>query len=426
MKKLTGLAALLLAASMAACTSAETANTTSTTTNSGTASSSTAATPVSGNTTTTTTTSSSTSLTAADGTLLSGEEIFTSRDLEQSVDTTAATTYTVEDNTDIEITQEGTYILTGTASNVTVTINAADTDKVQLVLDGLNVSNDDAPVIYVLSADKVFITTTNSENTLTVTGTFQAIGDVDTDAVIYSKSDLTLNGVGTINIDSSNNGISSKDSLVITGGTYNITATEDAVEAHDSIAIADGTFTIDAGKDAFHSEDSDDDTVGYIYVSGGTFTIDAGDDGLQATTIAQFDGGSFTINAVEGIEGTSVQINGGTFVINASDDGINASQKSTSYDILIEINDGDITITMGSGDTDALDSNGSLTINGGTLNITAQSAFDYITTGQLNGGTVYVNGSQVTQMTTSMGGGGGGQMGGGQAGGQMGGGPGRG
>lgn len=425
MKKLTGLAALLLAASMAACTSAETANTTSTTTNSGTTSSSTAATTVSGNTTTTTT-SSSTSLTAADGTLLSGEEIFTSRDLEQSVDTTAATTYTVEDNTDIEITQEGTYILTGTASNVTVTINAADTDKVQLVLDGLNVTNDDAPVIYVLSADKVFITTTNSENTLTVTGTFQAIGDVDTDAVIYSKSDLTLNGVGTLNINSSNNGISSKDSLVITGGTYNITATEDAVEAHDSIAIADGTFTIDAGKDAFHSEDSDDDTVGYIYVSGGTFTIDAGDDGLQATTIAQFDGGSFTINAVEGIEGTSVQINGGTFVINASDDGINASQKSTSYDILIEINAGDITITMGSGDTDAIDSNGSLTINGGTLNITAQSAFDYITTGQLNGGTVYVNGSQVTQMTTSMGGGGGGQMGGGQAGGQMGGGPGRG
>ena len=70
---------------------------------------------------------------------------------------------------------------------------------------------------------------------------------------------------------------------------------------------------------------------------------------------------------------------------------------------------------MGSGDTDALDANGSLTINGGTVDITAQFAFDFDTTGKLNGGTVTVNGEKVTEITESM------QMGGGPNGGQAGG-----
>ncbi len=73
----------------------------------------------------------------------------------------------------------------------------------------------------------------------------------------------------------------------------------------------------------------------------------------------------------------------------------------------IIVNDGDITINMGAGDTDAMDANGSITINGGNINITGSSAFDYDTTGTLNGGTVTVNGQQVTQLTSSMPGGGG-------------------
>ena len=54
-----------------------------------------------------------------------------------------------------------------------------------------------------------------------------------------------------------------------------------------------------------------------------------------------------------------------------------------------------------------------LYINGGTINITAQSPFDYDGQGQLNGGTVTVNGSKVTELTNQMMGGG---MGGGRGG----------
>ena len=75
------------------------------------------------------------------------------------------------------------------------------------------------------------------------------------------------------------------------------------------------------------------------------------------------------------------------------------ASKTSKLSPFIEINDGVITIKMGQGDTDALDSNGALTINGGTIDITGQSAFDYDGAGALNGGSVTVNGSAVNALT---------------------------
>ena len=84
--------------------------------------------------------------------------------------------------------------------------------------------------------------------------------------------------------------------------------------------------------------------------------------------------------------------------ITASDDGINAARKSSSLSPFVEINGGDITITMGAGDTDGVDSNGDITINGGTVSVTGMSSFDYDGTGVINGGTVTCNGEQVTTL----------------------------
>lgn len=348
-----------------------------------------------------------TSVSTVSDTLIDTSDLFTDRDLAQTADTSEATSYTVESGQNITITEAGVYVLSGTASDCTIIVSTEDEDaKVQLVLDGLNVTNTNTPVIYVVSADKCFVTTTaGSQNTLTVTGAFTADGATNTDAVIFSKEDLVLNGEGVLTIKSSENAVTSKDDLRITGGTYAITAGKNGFEGKDSIAISGGVFTINASADGFHSENADDNTLGYIYVSGGTFDINAGDDGIHATTVAEIDGGEFAIDAVEGIEGTYIQINDGTISISASDDGINAAAKSTAYDVTIEINGGLLTIVMGSGDTDAVDANGSIYVNGGDINITATSAFDYDVTGKLNGGTVIVNGSQITEMTTSMGGG---------------------
>ena len=334
------------------------------------------------------------------------ESAFTKRDLEQTADTSEAKSITVSDDMTIDITEEGVYTISGTAENCTIRVEADQNAKVQLVLDGVSVTNVDFPVIYVVSADKVFITTTDSENTLAVSGQFKTDGDTNTDAVIYSKDDLVLNGTGTLNVTSYyGNGITSKDDMKITGGTYNVKSALDAFEANDSISVSDGTFNITTNKDGFHCEN--DEAEGTITISGGTFTINGKSDGIQACALLQIDGGTMDINASEGLEATYILINGGDINIYATDDGINASASSGSYETAIEINGGNINVEVGQGDTDAIDSNGSIYVNGGTINITAQmSSFDYDRTAEFNGGTIIINGTEVSEIPQSMMGGG--------------------
>ncbi len=344
---------------------------------------------------------------SANVTTTSASEIFTERDMEQEADTSDAESYTLSDGKDITITKAGVYTITGSAKNATIIIDAADDDKVQLELGGITITNDSAPAIYVKNADKVFVTTkSGTTSSLSVTGTFTADGDTNTDAVIFSKDDIVLNGEGTLNISSSNNGISGKDDIKITGGTISIDSAADAVEANESISAAGGNITINSQKDGLHAENDEDNTTGEIYISGGTFTINAASDAIQATTQVQIDGGTLNLTAAEGIEGTSVIINDGTINISASDDGINGAAKSSAYSTKVEINGGNITIVMGQGDTDGIDSNGDLYINGGTINITGQSACDYDGKAEKNGGTLIVNGSEVDTIPNQMMGGG--------------------
>ena len=338
------------------------------------------------------------------------ESLFTERDLTQEVDISEATMYTLKDNENINITKEGTYVIEGNAKNVTITIDVSDEEKVQLVLNNLIISNDSNPCIYVKNADKVFVTT-KGKITLSVTGTFESDEETNTDAVIFSKDDLVLNGTGTLNISSTDNGITSKDDLKITGGTININSTSDALEANNSVSIYDGNITINSKKDGVHAEYDEDDSVGSFYMTGGSLNITASDDGVHATTYLQIDGGTITINAREGLEATVVQINDGNISITASDDGINAGKKSTITTPLIEINGGSITIDMGQGDTDAVDSNGNIYINGGSLNITARSSFDYDGEAKYTGGTIIANGEETNTITNQMMGGTGGGRG---------------
>ena len=333
-------------------------------------------------------------------------ELFTKRDLAQTADLSEAQRITVSDGQTIDITDEGVYVISGAAKNCTLRVNADENAKIQLVLDGVSITNDDFPAIYVISADKVFITTTDSENTLTVSGQFIADGDTNTDAVIFSKDDLVLNGTGTLNISTgSGNGVTCKDDLKITGGTYNLTTALDSFEANDSISVYDGTFNIKTDKDGFHCEN--DEAEGTITILGGTFTITGGSDGMQACALLQIDGGTMDITASEGLEATYVRINDGNINISASDDGINASTGTNACETAIEINGGNLNVAVGQGDTDAIDANGSIYVNGGTINVTAQmSSFDYDVKAEFNGGTIIINGEEVSEIPQSMMGGG--------------------
>lgn len=331
-------------------------------------------------------------------------DLFTSRDLEQEADLVGATYLSLESGKDVTISEEGVYVLVGDVQDVTVTVDAADTAKVQLVLDGTTITNSDFPAIYVKSADKVFVTTTEgTTSTLSVTGAFVADGETNTDAAIFSRDDLVLNGLGTLVVNSTDNAVTCKDDLKVTGGTYQISCASDALEANDSILIAAGDISISTDKDGLHAENDEDDTLGYVYICGGSLSVNAGDDAIHATTYVQIDGGTLNLSGGEAIEGTYIQINGGAISVNAWDDGINASYKSESIGTpTIDITGGDITITMGQGDTDALDSNGYLKVSGGTIDISAQFAFDFDMGSEFTGGTIYVNGEQVFEITESM------------------------
>lgn len=153
--------------------------------------------------------------------------------------------------------------------------------------------------VYVKSAEKVFVTLAEgSQNTLRNTDEYVAIDDNNIDAVIFAKSDLTLNGTGSLTIVSAEgHGIVSKDDLKITGGTYDITAAGHALSGKDSVRIADGTFILTAEKDGIHAENADDEEEGYIYIAAGDFTITSDGDGMDASNIVQIEDGIFDITA---------------------------------------------------------------------------------------------------------------------------------
>jgi hypothetical protein len=219
-----------------------------------------------------------------------------------------------------------------------IIIEADKKDKIQLVLDNVDITSGTSAPIYVKKADKVFVTlASGSSNTLSNGGEFVSIDDNNIDAVIFSKSDLTLNGEGNLTIESpAGHGVVSKDDLVITSGTYTITASKHGLSGKDSVRIANGTFDITSGKDGLHSENSDDDTLGFTYICGGDFTINADDDGIHAETDLTITDGNINVEkSYEGIEGLTINISGGDIHVVSSDDGLNAaggSSDSFSFD----------------------------------------------------------------------------------------------
>ena len=330
---------------------------------------------------------------------LDRDELFTSRDLEQTVNATDAETITVTDGDDVAIRNEGIYVLRGTAENASVTVDAKGA-KVQLLLDHLSITNKDKAAIVVRKADKVFITLAEgSTNDLAVTDTFRKEGKEKRKAVIDSEEDITLNGTGSLHITSSQGAVHSKKALSITGGTYTFDTKKTAVKAEDSIRIKDGTITITSEDDGLHAEHDSNTEKGYVYIGGGTLNIKAEDDCIFAIPILQIDDGSLNLNGHEGLEATWIQINGGALKILARDDGMNANRSAKGhYSTLAEINGGELTISLSGKEADGIDSNGDLVIRSGTLAITGELAIDIVGDIRFTGGTVIFNGKEQTDL----------------------------
>lgn len=230
-------------------------------------------------------------------------------------------------NNIITIKTEGVYIFSGSLSNGQIIIDADDSDKVQLVLNSVNINCNTSAAIFCKNAKKLFVTTIG-DSTLSNKNDF-VNDDEKINGVIYSKSDLTLNGSNKLTVNAKyGNAVVSNDDLMITSGDYDLTAPKHTIKANDSVRIANASFNLKATKDAIHCE-NDEVTKGYVYIESGSVTINAEDDGIQASSAIKICDGTINIqSSKEGIEGRFIEVAGGDINIVSSDDGFNASDKS--------------------------------------------------------------------------------------------------
>lgn len=272
------------------------------------------------------------------------------------------------DGTALTIEAAGTYIVSGSCQNGSITVKKGVTG-VTLVLSGLTLTADGTAAIACNKSSGVTIVAQD--------GTTNILSDTETNnddsypdntnaenAVIKCKdgSQVTLCGSGSLTVNANGkNGIKSGATtdeegeawLVIRDLTLTISApVNDAINAEASLTILSGDLTIDAGDDAVHSD--------YYLTVGAAGT----------------DGPTITVNSCnEGLEAADLSIAGGNITIHAGDDCLNAANSDlTGYAFTLSISGGTLVMDTTSGD--GIDSNGTLSISGGTVVVWTNSTAD--------------------------------------------------
>ncbi len=293
------------------------------------------------------------------------------------IDWSCYTTYFInlDEAGSLEITEPGTYRLTGSIADGLITINAPD-NVVRLILDNVTIKNSSGPAIACYAAEDLVIELVG-ENTLEDGKSYATTYDEDVNGAIYSKDDLTFQGDGTLNLTANyQDGIVGKDDVKFNSGIYNITAKDDGIRGKDSVYVVDGTFNITAKGDGIKSTNNTTAGKGFVLIENGSLTIAASDDGIHAENrLLIYDGEVNITKSYEGLEAQVVMINGGDVKVYASDDGINAnggSDTTTSQNpmqdynknSLIVVNGGNVYINAAG---DGIDSNGYVDFAGGTV-----------------------------------------------------------
>ncbi|WP_418629778.1 carbohydrate-binding domain-containing protein [Ruminococcus sp.] len=213
----------------------------------------------------------------------------------------------------VTISQAGTYILSGTATNGRIIVSADKTAEIKLIFNGLDITCSDNAPLLVSKAKKVYIVLEDGTENVLTDGANYSLGkdDSNTDGAIFSKADLTINGSGTLTVNANyKHGIVSKDDLVITDGNINVTSASTAMEGKDSVKISGGTFNISAGTNGIKATNTEASDKGFISVTGGSFTVVANNDAFEAETVLSIQGGSFDITTGGGSANASIKSDG--------------------------------------------------------------------------------------------------------------------
>lgn len=277
------------------------------------------------------------------------------------------------------ITKAGTYHIEGTLLDGQIVVDTDDDDTVRIVLDDVDITSSDNSPIYVKKADKVVIVLADNTTNYITDGSSYTSEEIEDapNAAIFSMADLTIytNDKGVLDISGNyNDGISSKDGLIIKNATIHVDSIDDGIRGKDYLIVENTTINIDAGGDGLKSDNSEDAEKGYITLYNSNITIDSEGDAIAAETAVTMDGGTvdltsgggsaYTFNedvSKKGIKALeSFVIHSGTLIVDSADDALHSNNS-------IVINGGDITLSSGD---DGIHADTSVEINGGDLTIT--------------------------------------------------------
>lgn len=329
----------------------------------------------------------------------------------------------------VTVSQAGVYLFSGSLSDGRIIVdidNPSKDDKVQIVLNHVDITCEDGPALWIKSADKVFLTlAAGTQNTLTDGSSYsaaeadgEAAGTDSPNAAVWSDCDLTVNGTGSLTVNGRyNNGIGTKDDLVITGGTLTVTAVNNGLKGKDSVAVCGGQITVTAGGDTVKSDQDNSTEKGWISIDGGILILSAGEKGLSAQNDIYITDGSVEIDSADdcvhandslhiaggslklksdakGIHGdNALWISGGQITVSSCTEGLEAKT--------ITVDDGEINITASDDGINASDGSGTdLFGMGGPGQWGGQNGTEQAGNGQtetatiyieINGGTLYIN-----------------------------------
>jgi len=274
------------------------------------------------------------------------------------------------------ITAAGNYSFTGTLTDGRIIVNTDDSGVVRLILNGTDISSASNSPITVTQAERVLLVLADgTENVVTDANTYSLpSGEDEPNAAVFSKADLTVSGNGSLTVKGSyNDGIASKDGLIISSGTISVNAVDDGIRGKDYLVMRGGTINVTAGGDGLKSDNEDDARAGYIYIAGGNLDITAGADALEAESDLLIANGDFTIKSGGGSTRTVtgdasakalkasvlLVIEDGSFAIDAADDAVHANKR-------VGINGGLFQIATGD---DAIHADSTLAFNDGRVTI---------------------------------------------------------
>lgn len=200
-------------------------------------------------------------------------------------------------------------------------------------------SSTGAPV-YVINAVKTIIfLAENTDNHLRDAVTYDQATE-EPNVAVFSKCDMTIFRDGSLTINGMyDDGIASKNGLIISGGNIPVNAADDGVRGKDYLILNDGTITVHAEGDGLKSDNEENQGRGFICIKDGVLHITSGMDAIQAATdvvirYAECEistgGGSrnngYSGTSAKGIKAAgSVSIDDGIYMFNTADDAIHSN-----------------------------------------------------------------------------------------------------